>query len=304
MVYMLLSIPIITVAVLTSLPGCPAAFGCSCVEPQPPAEALVESKTVFSGKALSISSNEYGKLVTFDVDRAWKGISKDRVTASTPANSAGCGYEFEEGKEYLVYSNQEENALNVILCSRTQPLETASSDLAVLGQGYPPTQVPDDGNWSLIASPPKLENVHDGRLQEVQVGDELVMATTFKNNDKDYDWAAYFINEVRDSTGTTVLLTLTSGTIESNSSATVGATWVPALAGAYELRAFAITDLENPRILSLMSRAEVNIVPIDGTPNVTSFDECVRAGYPVMESFPRQCKTPDGRNFVEQINGQ
>ena len=38
-------------------------------------------------------------------------------------------------------------------------------------------------------------------------------------------------------------------------------------------------------------------------PSVSSFDECVRAGYPVMESFPRQCRTPDGRNFVEQING-
>jgi len=43
----------------------------------------------------------------------------------------------------------------------------------------------------------------------------------------------------------------------------------------------------------------------DGSvPDVSSFDDCVRAGYPVMESFPRQCKTPDGRNFVEQINGE
>jgi hypothetical protein len=41
-----------------------------------------------------------------------------------------------------------------------------------------------------------------------------------------------------------------------------------------------------------------------GAPDVSSFDDCVRAGYPVMESFPRQCKTPDGRNFVEQINGK
>lgn len=40
-----------------------------------------------------------------------------------------------------------------------------------------------------------------------------------------------------------------------------------------------------------------------GVPTVSSFDECVRAGYPVMESYPRQCRTPDGRNFVEQING-
>lgn len=39
-------------------------------------------------------------------------------------------------------------------------------------------------------------------------------------------------------------------------------------------------------------------------PTVSSFDECVTAGYPVMESFPRQCRTPDGRIFVEQIDSE
>jgi hypothetical protein len=34
---------------------------------------------------------------------------------------------------------------------------------------------------------------------------------------------------------------------------------------------------------------------------VTSFDECVKAGYPVMESFPEQCRTPDGRTFVREL---
>ena len=37
--------------------------------------------------------------------------------------------------------------------------------------------------------------------------------------------------------------------------------------------------------------------------SISSFDECVRAGYPVMESFPRQCRTADGRNFTEQESG-
>lgn len=36
---------------------------------------------------------------------------------------------------------------------------------------------------------------------------------------------------------------------------------------------------------------------------INSFDECVVAGYPVMESYPRQCKTSDGKIFVEQIEG-
>lgn len=34
--------------------------------------------------------------------------------------------------------------------------------------------------------------------------------------------------------------------------------------------------------------------------NVLSFEDCVRAGYPVMESNPRQCKTPDGRTYAEE----
>ena len=34
---------------------------------------------------------------------------------------------------------------------------------------------------------------------------------------------------------------------------------------------------------------------------INDFTACVNAGYPVMESYPRQCKTPDGRNFVEEI---
>jgi hypothetical protein len=34
---------------------------------------------------------------------------------------------------------------------------------------------------------------------------------------------------------------------------------------------------------------------------INSFEECAAAGYPVMESYPRQCRTPDGRHFVEEI---
>ncbi len=34
----------------------------------------------------------------------------------------------------------------------------------------------------------------------------------------------------------------------------------------------------------------------------SSFDECVAAGYPILESYPRQCKTPDGKTFVEDIS--
>lgn len=37
---------------------------------------------------------------------------------------------------------------------------------------------------------------------------------------------------------------------------------------------------------------------------VTNFEECAAAGNPVMESYPRQCNTPDGQHFVEEIGEQ
>jgi hypothetical protein len=38
-----------------------------------------------------------------------------------------------------------------------------------------------------------------------------------------------------------------------------------------------------------------------GVGGVTSFKECVERGYQVMESQPRQCVTPDGETFVEEL---
>lgn len=39
-------------------------------------------------------------------------------------------------------------------------------------------------------------------------------------------------------------------------------------------------------------------------PEVKNFDECIKAGYPVMESYPRQCKTPGGEIFTEDIGNE
>jgi hypothetical protein len=37
---------------------------------------------------------------------------------------------------------------------------------------------------------------------------------------------------------------------------------------------------------------------------VNDFNGCVAAGYAVAESYPRQCSTPDGRTFVEDIGNE
>lgn len=35
---------------------------------------------------------------------------------------------------------------------------------------------------------------------------------------------------------------------------------------------------------------------------INSFEQCIAAGNPAMESHPRQCRTVDGNHFVEQID--
>jgi hypothetical protein len=38
--------------------------------------------------------------------------------------------------------------------------------------------------------------------------------------------------------------------------------------------------------------------------DIVSFDECVEAGYPVMESYPRQCRVSGGETFTEDIGNE
>jgi hypothetical protein len=35
--------------------------------------------------------------------------------------------------------------------------------------------------------------------------------------------------------------------------------------------------------------------------DINSFEECAAAGFPIMESYPEQCRTPDGRVFVREV---
>lgn len=43
-------------------------------------------------------------------------------------------------------------------------------------------------------------------------------------------------------------------------------------------------------------------IPITVTPSIIkSFEDCEKAGYPIMESYPRRCAVPDGRTYTEEI---
>ena len=38
--------------------------------------------------------------------------------------------------------------------------------------------------------------------------------------------------------------------------------------------------------------------------SIGSFEDCALAGYPIMESYPEECRTPDGRTFVNEKQQQ
>lgn len=59
-------------------------------------------------------------------------------------------------------------------------------------------------------------------------------------------------------------------------------------------------------IIAALLLALSNIAKQQRILSIASFADCKAAGFPVMESYPEQCRTPDGRTFVnteQQISG-
>jgi len=58
-------------------------------------------------------------------------------------------------------------------------------------------------------------------------------------------------------------------------------------------------------ILGIVALVLLNVTPRiqpAPAPVIANFEECAAAGNPIMESYPRQCRTEDGRLFVEEIS--
>jgi hypothetical protein len=115
------------------------AYACSCIVSPPPQEALEDAEDVFAGEVLEITEAETDMYidVRIRVDQTWKGVDDPEVTVRTPDNSAACGFYFEVGQEYLVYTSEMEGEIQVSLCSRTALLSDAGEDLDALGNGMP-----------------------------------------------------------------------------------------------------------------------------------------------------------------------
>jgi hypothetical protein len=152
----LASLALLALSLVALLPDC--AFACSCALPpgspeERAREASSSSTAVFSAEAVDVEESpptttmiegtmafimgEDTATVFLRVSEVWKGPRRQTVVVDAAADSgSGCGYPFEEGREYLVYATEEDPS--VTLCSETKPLSEADADLGALGDGEAP----------------------------------------------------------------------------------------------------------------------------------------------------------------------
>ena len=118
------------------------AAACSCMQ-QSPEDAAAAADAIFEGRVVTLEAPAEGDQstpvrVTVAVTQQWKGVDGEEVELTTAANSAMCGYNFELDQVYLIYAYEEDGALAVSLCSRTQPADQADEDRTHLGPGTTP----------------------------------------------------------------------------------------------------------------------------------------------------------------------
>jgi hypothetical protein len=134
--------------------GGQVAEGCSCTGPHG-RSVLIYSGAVFTAKVSKVDYLEPDAkgiepriLVTFEVDRVWKGPERPIALLRTVENKWTCdGYFFKAGSEYLVAAQRvvSEGSTStpaelegVSICGGTASLATAHSDVAELGRGKRP----------------------------------------------------------------------------------------------------------------------------------------------------------------------
>jgi hypothetical protein len=181
------------------------AFPCSCVPPPPSAKTprdIVQwyahsGDAIFEGKVqseelrwpliqtpvgglISADLEEFPPVlqVTFEVSRSYKGVKGTMVTVTTGVGGGDCGFDFEIGRQYLVYAYLDDSGqLSTGICSGTGLLEDSQPDLSFL-RGEPADSETSSQNASdstaklcghLVGSNEKL---NDGELLLFRVGNK------------------------------------------------------------------------------------------------------------------------------------
>jgi hypothetical protein len=112
---------------------------------------------------------------------------------------------------------------------------------------------------SIEMSRPCFTDMNADRLNSLDVGEQVIVTTThYSHVEQDLTYIALI--EIRDERSITVLLSWQIGTLEATGNKTIGVSWVvPESSHYYQSRVFAITNFEEPHILSTVEVCEVSV---------------------------------------------
>lgn len=119
------------------------ARACSCSAPATTAEALKRSTAVFRGRVVKISvpsldwiglTRTGAHRVKFEILKQWKGPSAETTVVVTRLTGEGCGFPFEEQKEYLVYVVEEQKHIQSGICTGTKSIADAEEEMEQLDE--------------------------------------------------------------------------------------------------------------------------------------------------------------------------
>jgi MYXO-CTERM domain-containing protein len=115
------------------------AHACKCAEPAGASEALASAGAVFEGRVEKLTPAGNELVVEFSVTRGWKNAGTERLRVRTASASAACGYPFDTGEIYVVYTEAgAAEGLRVSRCSRTRLAAEGEADIAEIGMGVVP----------------------------------------------------------------------------------------------------------------------------------------------------------------------
>ena len=130
---------------------------CSCIFRENLSDYESEATAIFRGKVVETNFEEVSAdfettldpyRIEFQVYEYWKGDVAAQTYINTALDSASCGFNFEEGKEYLVFAYEEDGDLHTNLCSGTVLVEDDANSndfVSQLGEGGVYFYTMDDG---------------------------------------------------------------------------------------------------------------------------------------------------------------
>ena len=111
------------------------AYACSCAQTSDEGH-VSRADVIFTGRIEDDRSDQQTRILTFVVERIYKGSIGTRQVISTSASGASCGLEIGGEGTFLVFANHADQPgqLEANLCGGTRP----GGAPAILGEGRPP----------------------------------------------------------------------------------------------------------------------------------------------------------------------